>query len=73
MVCTTVCRLVHAALTTGQDSIKMGRYTFVPATTNYFFIEIGSGGFENANYTGAWLNPGFTYALSVSRGTVVTP
>lgn len=59
----------------GQDVTNGTNRTisFVPATTNYYFIEIGSGGFENANSTGAWVNPGFTYALSVSRGTVVTP
>lgn len=47
--------------------------TITPPSTAYYFLEVGSGGFQNANYTGAWLQPVFTYTLTVSRGTPVTP
>jgi hypothetical protein len=47
--------------------------TITPPSTAYYFLEVGSGGFQNANYTGAWLQPVFTYTLTVSRGTAVTP
>ena len=48
-------------------------FTITPPSTAYYFLEVGSGGFQNANFTGAWIQPVFTYTLSVSRGTAVTP
>jgi hypothetical protein len=55
----------------GQDvSIGTTRtFTITPTSTAYYFLEVGSGGFQNANFTGAWIQPAFTYTVSVSRGT----
>lgn len=40
--------------------------TFTAASSAYYTIEISSGGFENANLTGAWIIPNFAYSLTVS-------
>lgn len=40
--------------------------TFTAASSTYYTIEISSGGFENANGTGAWTIPNFAYSLTVS-------
>jgi len=47
--------------------------TITPPSTAYYFLEVGSGGFQNPNFTGAWIQPTFTYTLTVPRGTAVTP
>jgi hypothetical protein len=55
----------------GQD-VSTGTtrtFTITPASTAYYSLEIGSGGFQNANSTGGWIQPAFTYTVSVSRGT----
>ncbi|MEI6738686.1 MAG: Ig-like domain-containing protein [Gemmatimonadaceae bacterium] len=46
--------------------------TFTAAASTYYTIEISSGGFENANFTGAWINPTFNYTVSVSASAATT-
>lgn len=47
--------------------------SITPGTTATYFIEVGSGGFQNIDLTGSWIQPAFSYNITVSRGAVVTP
>ncbi len=55
--------LVGQDITTGSTR----SVTITPPSTGYYFIEVGSGGFQNANFTGNWIQPVFTFTVSVSR------
>jgi hypothetical protein len=40
--------------------------SFTTTVSTYFVIELSSGGFTNADFTGPWINPPFGYTVSVS-------
>lgn len=46
--------------------------TFTAAASTYHFIEISSGGFQNADFTGSWITPSFNYTVSVSSSPATT-
>lgn len=46
--------------------------TFTAAASAYYVIELSSGGFTNADFSGPWVNPSFAYTVSVSASPSTT-
>ena len=69
----TIFRGSVVAQNVGQAAGGVRSVTVTPETAGYYWIEISSGGFEFANFTGAWVNPVINYTLSVSRGVTPAP